>query len=745
MEPRTPSQIYWEHVDSPSVDSIDIEGLCKQHPSLARALRELHLHATSATQWARAAGALRTESSAAPTDDSRLGKTEAIPAQLGSYELIEEVGRGGMGTVYRAKHKKGLDGLVALKIIDQTLLSAKHEASMAARLRHRCFPVIIDIGDEDGHAYFVMELIDGQRIDRFVATTKLDDEAFLDMFLELIDGVAWMHDAGVVHCDLKPDNILVEAAGRPRVLDLGLAQVLGQPATRPAAGTHGYMSREQEFRLTQPTSRWDVFALGKILAELNAARTPRPPRSGTARQRWEEFRAVADKAAAERPEEGLATVRELAEELRRLKRDEPVEALPSTLGYQLRKWRQRNRITVRAFAALMLVLVLLAASLLRTLRAEAETERLLVYAMDYLQEDLQRVTEMGAWAGAQQLVDSEFRRIAKTTGEMLEVRPEAPEFQLLNAWLLATRGSDALLRGATQGGRADLQQAQRALGELEHGLTAKRARRILSFTRVRLADALAAEDKWEAARADYFAVLDYDRASHALFPQDLGIHDDLCWSLARCAYIELELQNEDSYRTLTHMRHEESERLLARNSERPLSRKNWAESHREMARAARRVGQYDQSLRLALQGMHVAEQLSRDYPRRVDFANTLGSTRRSVAKAYEDLNRLDEALAQRKETLEVRRRVALGEPAETAWLGMLLTATEDLVETAIDAEDQDLARRTLLEALDFLSTLRLAGASAVIVQEQREVLQQCLAAREFKRADARALEATAAK
>jgi serine/threonine-protein kinase len=204
---------------------------------------------------------------------------EDFPCQFGAYELLSEIGRGGMGVVYLA-HQKGLERRVAIKmILSANLASAEHvrrfqaEARAAARVSHPNIVPIHEVGQLHGQHYFTMEYVAGESLAQRIARGPVDVHTAVRLMVDVARAVAHLHAQGMVHRDLKPSNILVDAEGHPYVSDFGLAKVFspGSDATNTGviAGTPSYMSPEQasaQRAAIGPAS--DVYGLGAILYEL---------------------------------------------------------------------------------------------------------------------------------------------------------------------------------------------------------------------------------------------------------------------------------------------------------------------------------------------------------------------------------------------------------------------------------------------------------------------------------------------
>ena len=203
----------------------------------------------------------------------------ALPRDFGPYELIREIGRGGMGVVYEAR-QKGLDRSVAVKMILASHLASPElvrrfqaEAKAAARLRHSNIVHIHEVGQLHGQDFFAMEYIDGQSLAERIAQGPVDVPTAVRLVATVARAVEHLHQQGIVHRDLKPSNILLDSDGQPYVTDFGLAKVFvagsDMTATGVIAGTPSYMAPEQASgRRAEIGPATDVYSLGAILYEL---------------------------------------------------------------------------------------------------------------------------------------------------------------------------------------------------------------------------------------------------------------------------------------------------------------------------------------------------------------------------------------------------------------------------------------------------------------------------------------------
>ncbi|HOX05071.1 MAG TPA: protein kinase [Planctomycetota bacterium] len=229
-----------------------------------------------------------------PKDGSRPGsvRTTAAPGagvapgqRLGRYEIIEEIGRGGMAVVFRARDVAA-GSLVAIKLLppaqdasEEHVRAFLHEAETAGRLSHPGIAAIREIGCHQGRHFFAMEYVDGLQLSSIIAAGKLLPEEAARIVAEAARAAGAAHRSGVFHRDLKPHNLMVRSDGRPVILDFGLSALLGD---RPEAdgqivGTPAYMSPEQARGRAQLGPTGDIYSLGAVLYE---AVTGQPPYGG---------------------------------------------------------------------------------------------------------------------------------------------------------------------------------------------------------------------------------------------------------------------------------------------------------------------------------------------------------------------------------------------------------------------------------------------------------------------------------
>ena len=260
-------------------EPVDLEETCGQYPEFAKELRQLWGAVLVTDATGNAAEELPSRE-----DSSGHWQTLKLPAILGDYELLEEVGRGGMGVVFRAR-QISLDREVAVKMIlrgrlasDVDLQRFMSEASATARLEHPNIIPVYEVGDFDGRPFFSMQYLDGQTLSQRLRHGPMPSREAAEMLAQVARAVASAHQSGVLHRDLKPSNIML-TADKPVVMDFGLAKKLGSKVdvTRSGlmVGTPAYMSPEQAAgRREDIGPATDVYSLGCVLYFALTGRSP---------------------------------------------------------------------------------------------------------------------------------------------------------------------------------------------------------------------------------------------------------------------------------------------------------------------------------------------------------------------------------------------------------------------------------------------------------------------------------------
>ncbi|HUD71448.1 MAG TPA: serine/threonine-protein kinase, partial [Dongiaceae bacterium] len=376
-------------------------------------------------------------------EDAPPGSTDGAGHQVGAWRLLRPLGEGGMGVVHLAERTGGgLRQTAALKLIrrgmdtDQVVARFEAERQALALMSHPAIAAVYDAGTtDDGRPFFAMEFVDGEPITRYCDAKRLDTAHRLDLFLQLCDGVQHAHQKAIIHRDLKPSNVLVrERDGRATVsiIDFGIAKALSQRLTDRTLqteqgmmlGTPAYMSPEQAaLRHQDVDTRSDVYSLGEMLYELLVGVRPfefgdagdrdsdevrrrirefDPPRpsarlaalgdrapeaarrrgaepKGLRRELQGDLDRITMRALEKEPARRYGSPSDLAEDLRRYLRHEPVQAHAPSRAYLVGKFVRRHRLGVVAasvmIAGLLAGLIGTSVGLTRARRAERRATR----------------------------------------------------------------------------------------------------------------------------------------------------------------------------------------------------------------------------------------------------------------------------------------------------------------------------------------------------------------------------------
>ncbi len=331
----------------------------------------------------------------APGGDSGGGPALAVGQRVGSYAILEVLGRGGMGAVYLAEQDKPRR-TVALKVVrpgvttPQLLQRFAHEAEILGRLTHPGIAQIYEAGTADvgggPQPYFAMELVKGVPLTQYAQGRELSSRARLELLAKVCDAVQHAHQKGVIHRDLKPGNILVTEEGQPKILDFGVARATEsdiqvttlQTDIGQLIGTIPYMSPEQAAGDPRELdTRSDVYALGVMAYELLAGRLPYDlrakmileavrviredtptPLSSVNRTFRGDVETIIGKALEKDRSRRYQSASDLAADIRRHLADEPIVARPPSAMYQFGKFAKRNKVLVSGMAAVFVALVL---------------------------------------------------------------------------------------------------------------------------------------------------------------------------------------------------------------------------------------------------------------------------------------------------------------------------------------------------------------------------------------------------
>lgn len=321
--------------------------------------------------------------------------------RFGEYELVEQLGRGGMGTVYKARQVR-LNRLVALKMISAGEFASpmliqrfRREAEAAANLHHPNIVPIYETGEMKGQCFYSMQLIDGTGLDRHIsrvgfslghpdddarAALRTRQDAIARILAKVVRAVDYAHQHGVLHRDLKPSNIILDPDGEPHLTDFGVAKVLGHDASNLTAsgaimGTPSYMAPEQAAGDSKRiTTAADIYSLGAILYAMLTGNPPfraetpvetlrqvieqEPKHPSTLKEGIDaDLATIAMRCLDKDPQRRYSSAAALADDLERWLRREPIQARPIQAAERLWRWCQRNPKLAALVASVAVLLI----------------------------------------------------------------------------------------------------------------------------------------------------------------------------------------------------------------------------------------------------------------------------------------------------------------------------------------------------------------------------------------------------
>src|SRR5947199_207830 len=313
--------------------------------------------------------------------DQLIPGDNGAPIEFGDYELLEEIGRGSQGVVYRVR-QKSVNRIVALKVIalghwatEPHMKRFRREAEAAASLNHPCIVPIYEVGERDGACYFSMGLVEGGQLDAILKREPLPIQRAAELIVKLARTVQYAHEHGILHRDIKPGNILLDAKGEPHLTDFGLARLVETESsvtrTMDVLGTPSYMAPEQAVGNNAAVSSvTDVYGLGAVLYQLL---TGQPPFAGGTT--YETIKLLLDteprqprllnpkidrdvsticlKCLEKDPKRRYSSALALAEDLEHWLKHEPIQARRTGVLARGRKWVRRNPTSALLAASLI--------------------------------------------------------------------------------------------------------------------------------------------------------------------------------------------------------------------------------------------------------------------------------------------------------------------------------------------------------------------------------------------------------
>ncbi len=737
--------------------------------------------------------------SSSPADDVFATVEPRPGERIGPYVIVRKLGEGGCGLVFLAEQERPLRRRVALKIIkpgmDSKQVIARFEAERQtlAQMEHPDIARVFDAGTTPtGHPYFVMEYVDGVPVTRFCDETALPLAARLELFERICLALQHAHQKGVVHRDVKPSNILVvlhDGRPVPKIIDFGIAKATQARLTDATQltgfeqflGTPAYMSPEQaERRDLDIDTRSDIYSLGVLLYELLTGQPPFDPKS-LVRAGVDEIRRIIREVDPPRPSTALSTLagdkrttvarrraaaperltsvlrgdldwivmrcmekdrarrygtaNELAEDIRRHLRSEPVTARPPSTAYRIRKFVRRHRVACAAAAAVALALVAGAAvstwQAIRATRAErearlaqtdaqrrqAEAEDMLTFMLGDFRTELQKIGRLkllgavGDKANAyfanldsRDQNDTTLLRHAKALTQIGEVRLDEGRFaDALQAFQVAhTRAVSLCVRQPLNG---------------EYLFTRGQVEYWLGFTHRRKGDLATATQWWIAYR-------DTTVRLAALDPNNSAWQIELGYGHHNLAVLEIDRGHYDAARTEFLAEMELFERASAARPGGPDAplRQKIADLHSWLGLAAEGSGNYPEARIHYVEQVRLLELLVKDEPANVRWQPRLALAWFRQALLETVMGEHTEAMVHLQSAGKIYDALCTQDPENRAWARARLTLR--LRQAQLLLADQSLTDAAAIlsasaEPIEKLALAEPASADFALLLAQR--------------------------
>jgi thiol-disulfide isomerase/thioredoxin len=766
-----------------------LEELLAVHPDLADELRAFFASpketgaapAPGAPAPGSPAGAATPVPADAPTLDpaprsARVPATLPAPRNFADYELLAEIARGGMGVIYQAR-QKSLHRIVALKMILAGQLASPDqvrrfhiEAEEAGQLDHPNIVPIYQVGEEQGQHYFTMKLIEGGSLGDQVPRFLSDPRAAARLVATVARAVHYAHQHGILHRDLKPGNILVDAQGQPHVTDFGLAKHLGgqgsatQTQSGAILGTPSYVAPEQASARKDLTTAVDVYSLGAILYELLTGRPPfraetpldtvlqvleqDPLRPRSLSPRLDrDLETICLTCLAKDPKRRYASAQALAEDLERFLADEPILARPVGFGERALKWVRRRP----AAAALLTVSALAVLSLLmggwwynvRLQKALREVDQQRQAAEERQQEadDQRRIAEVNAAEAEHQRQIAEQRR-QDAEGQRQQAQASAAEarrqgelakgsfakrLELVDDLLVRLDARLAKARAPVPIRLEFLQEAfqmnRGLLLEQKDDPSARRQAGRLQYCIGNLWD-----KRLQEGDAAYRKALEVQEGLVAEFPKQRLYQDDLAQTHARRAQLLQANHHLTEAQTAYRRAIQEEDRLAADSPGQPDYRERAARYRFDLANLLEEDEQPAEAEKVYRDALERQEKLVADAPKRVTAQSDLGKTTDSLALL---LGASNPAEAQRylERGLRAKRQALQLAPANQEYPVRLRDGYADLAAfLKQQGQHAELARLAADLCRDFPASVHdrynaacFVASAAQVVRESRQI------------------------
>lgn len=695
-------------------------------------------------------------------------RLRATPLRIGNYDVVAELGRGGMGVVYQARHH-GLDRFVAIKMIlaggyasEESVRRLRTEAEAVARLQHPNVVQIYDVGEHDGQPFLVLEYLEGGNLAQRVAGKPQSPRVAAQLIQTLSRTIDYAHANGILHRDLTPSNVLLSeiSAKRakdpetgaldidleratPKITDFGLAKRLddgvGHTRTGAVMGTPGYMSPEQAMGNAEVIGpSCDIYSLGAMLYELL---TGRPPFVGeTALDTLEQvirqepvpptrlhpkvprdLETICLKCLEKEPAKRYATAGEIADDLERYRKGEPI--LARRAGTVLRLWRWSKRRP--AAAALILVSVLAAvtllagsywsSSLVRNERDRAEEHlSLALRAVDGM------LTEVGEqdFAYEPRLDEKRQALLARALAlyqEFLAKQADNTRLQLETAQAFRRMGDIERWLGQQERAEAAYVQAIQLIDRLRNDQPADpRYERWLAYCHNYLGEVHRQSSQPKLAEQSYRRAYALSERLHREFPENV----EYAQELARAQYNSGILCRETN-------RHDEAERNLSQSAELlqtlaethaedPSIRQELARAHINLGTVFRATGRRDRAIESSDRAIVLLDELATRFPLRPDYRFELAVVHSNRGNLHARTGATAAALVDYQEGGSLLESLIADFPTAPALRQELANTYNSLAALQAATGNLAEAERTWTLAVDLLRELVTQHASAVV-------------------------------
>jgi tetratricopeptide (TPR) repeat protein/tRNA A-37 threonylcarbamoyl transferase component Bud32 len=718
------------------------------------------------------------EQPAIPTDG---GAVSWVGRRIGPYRIVGELGRGGMGTVFRAvRDDDAFRKEVALKLVRSGLESRlvvrrfRRERQILARLQHPNIAALYDGGaTEDGQPYLVMEAVEGQPIDPWCEARGPATRGRLELFRVVCAAVQYAHRNLVVHRDIKPGNILVTPEGVPKLLDFGIARLLGPDVDAEAAPTATllpmltpeYASPEQ-VRGEPVTTSSDVYSLGVVLYELLTGRRPyevatgsveeivrvvcvtEPERPSTVVRRGgpatrprvqaAELRGDLDtivlKCLRKETERRYASVQELSEDLRRHLEGLPVVARPDTLGYRAVKFVGRHRLGVAALTVAMLGLVTGTAVALRQARiAEANRQRA-----------ERRFNDVRKLAGSLLFdLHDEIASLPGSTRARQHLVMKAEEY--LDSLAREAHGDADLQRelaaayerlGDVQGGglESNLGDTKGALASYRKAVSVREAlgkteprnpRDVLALAhlQMQLATVLGAMGDFAGSERTFQSVTTSLEALLAAGQPRPSLSGPLANSYQKLANLQSQLREHDAMALSVRKAIEYGEELARDHPKDAAAHLTLAGAYFEDGQRLADAGRHEEALKRLRQARAIDEDLILKDPLNTRHRRLLGFTLNSEARTLEALGRREEALDVLRQAVAGAEEMSRNDPQDKWAQASVVVAQSSLGRSLVDAGKAAEALTPLRSGRSIAGRLVAADPANGFVRNELAVLE----------------------